>query len=152
MTYSFDTSTFIEAWKRHYPRDLFPTIWEFLIQKAAEGIIFASALVKKELENQEDELYDFIRENLEFIFTIPTEDEHAICKELINHPDFNKWGKGKAHEADPFVVALAAAHGYCVVSYEALKKEKNSIPRACTIKNVEHKTFIEFLRTEGFRN
>lgn len=72
-------------------------------------------------------------------------------KRLINNPNFNKWGIDHSHQADPFVVSLAKVKNLKVVSYENPRKEKNSIPAACQLLNVEHLSFIDFLREESFQ-
>lgn len=57
MKYSFDTSAFIEAWNRHYPPAVFPTVWEHLEKAIQQNKIKAADEVYEELEDHGDELF-----------------------------------------------------------------------------------------------
>ena len=50
MSYSLDTSGFLDAWVRNYPIDVFPTVWERLDGAAKSGILYVSDEVLQELE------------------------------------------------------------------------------------------------------
>lgn len=57
MTYSFDTSSLVEPWRRAYPPDVFLSLWEDHLP----GLIAASDLratheVRVELDRQDDDL------------------------------------------------------------------------------------------------
>ncbi len=110
-------------------------------------VILITSAVKDELERQRDDLYEFINDLNHFVQ--PTQEEQDIVRQLVNHPNFDKWGTSNKHYADPFVVALASCHHLIVVAYENPRTEKNSIPAACRLLNVEYLNFPEFLRREG---
>jgi hypothetical protein len=42
MSYSLDTSGFLEAWLRHYPIDVFPSIWDRIDGATNSGTLIAS--------------------------------------------------------------------------------------------------------------
>lgn len=147
--YSFDTSGFIESWRTHYPKDVFPRIWDFLKVKIKDNIIVASYLVKIELNHQQDDLTKFVNQ-FNNLFVVPNKEIQNCVNLLINNPNFNKWGISEAHQADPFVVALAKVNNLSVVSYENNRSKKNNIQAACREFKVKHLTFVEFLRLESF--
>ncbi len=118
-------------------------------EKIEDKAIIASSLVKMELDYQQDELTQFINQFTTF-FVQPDRSSQRYVNYLINHPNFDKWGKNEAHQADPFVVALAKIKKLSAVSYENPRKTKNSIPAACKELEVQHLTFVEFLREELF--
>ncbi len=144
--YSFDTSAFIEPWNRHYPRDIFPSIWDGIQELIVNKKILVTNMVEIELKKQRDDLYRYLR-NLN-PFVQPTKDEQEVVRQLINHPDFDKWIISYKHIADPFVVALAKVHSLSVVTYEDTRAEKNKIPAACRLYRVDCIKFVDFLRRE----
>ena len=147
--YSFDTSAFIESWRRFYPKDLFPRVWEFVKEKISDKTIFVSSVVAIELNFQQDNLTKWANQ-FQTLFVQPDKNIQRYVNHLTNHPNFDKWGISRAHQADPFVVSLAKVKKLSVVSYENPRATKNSIPVACRELNVEHLTFVEFLRLESF--
>ncbi|MHA1784475.1 MAG: DUF4411 family protein [Candidatus Helarchaeota archaeon] len=145
--YSFDTSAFIEPWRRHYQPDIFGAIWNQIKELLLNRRILVTLAVKDELEKQRDELFNFINRINPFLQ--PTRDEQRIVRQLINHPNFDKWGLSDEHHADPFVVALAKCNNLAVVAYENIRATKNKIPVACKMLDVEYIEFPEFLRREN---
>lgn len=148
--YSFDTSAFIDSWRRYYPIDVFPNLWKFIEEKLTSNVIVASSLVSDEINYQEDELTDFIN-NFKDNFILPNKNVQEFVALLINNEKFLQWSTNKGNEADPFVVSFAKVHKLIVVSYENVRKDKNSIPAACHELGVDHFTFLEFLRHEKFK-
>ncbi|MHA1649650.1 MAG: DUF4411 family protein [Candidatus Helarchaeota archaeon] len=113
--YSFDTSAFIEPWRRHYAIDIFPSLWKKIKNLIMNDVILITSAVKDELERQRDDLYEFINDLNHFVQ--PTQEEQDIVRQLVNHPNFDKWGTSNKHYADPFVVALASCHHLIVSKY-----------------------------------
>ena len=66
--YSFDTSAFIESWRRFYPKDLFPRVWEFVKEKILNKTIFVSSVVEIELNFQQDKLTKWANQFQPFLF------------------------------------------------------------------------------------
>ena len=56
MTYSIDTSSILDAWRRHSPPDVFPALWTNLEQLIGTGLLRASEEVRNELERKDDEV------------------------------------------------------------------------------------------------
>lgn len=83
------------------------------------------------------------------MFKKPFEDEHDTIRLIVNDLNYEHWGRGVSHQADPFVIALARVHNLCVVTYEDPTKN-GKIPAACRDFNVDYCNFPEFLRRESF--
>jgi len=147
--YSFDTSAFIESWRRYYPPDIFITLWEFISRNISNEIIIASVVVREELERQHDNLLEYVK-SFSNLFKEPIAQEQRIITLIVNDRNYEHWGRGISHKADPFVIALASANHLCVVIYEdPLKNGK--IPAACRDYNVDCCNFHDFLRRENVK-
>jgi hypothetical protein len=57
LKYSIDTSAILEAWRRRYPPDVFPAVWQRLEQMIERGDLGASEEVLLELEKRDDEVH-----------------------------------------------------------------------------------------------
>lgn len=149
--YSFDTSAFINTWRRYQPIDVFPRVWEDLAGVISEQRILCSVLVRMELKRQDDDLLKWVLKYATFLD--PTEAEESIVEEIINNPAFWKWASGQKNQADPFVVALGRVYNCPVVTWEHTSDNKlgNTLASACRLQGVEAISFIEFQRREQFR-
>lgn len=59
MDYSIDTSALLDGWRRHYPPDVFPSIWRRLNALIAQGRLAASEEILIELGKKDDEVYEW---------------------------------------------------------------------------------------------
>ncbi len=148
--YSFDTSAFVDSWRRYYPPDIFQPIWDRIKEIIDEQRILASWMVREELSRQDDDLWTFVKD-LSALFVEPGDGEEVTIRRLLSNPDFNAWGTSPRHQADPFVVSLALARNLVVVTYENPHSTKNAIPAACRFLNIPCITFIVFLRRDNIR-
>jgi len=55
--YVIDTNALIDLWRRRYPRDVFPTLWQKIEELIKSGELVAPQEVLSELQRQHDELY-----------------------------------------------------------------------------------------------
>ena len=55
--YVIDTNALIDLWRRRYPRDVFPTLWQKIEGLIKSGELVAPQEVLNELQRQHDELY-----------------------------------------------------------------------------------------------
>ena len=53
MKYSLDTSAIVQAWRTHYPPEVFPSVWQRLEELIDSGELRASEEVLYELERSE---------------------------------------------------------------------------------------------------
>lgn len=145
--YSFDTSAFIDSWRRYYPNDVFKNLWNIIEEKMKDQVIVSTSIVKDEIDYQEDDLKVFINQHPEN-FVIPDRKTQQYVSNILSDINFEKWKTGITDVADPFVVGFAKANNLIVVSYENLRSP-NKIPAACRKLGVTHYSFLEFLRAEG---
>jgi hypothetical protein len=81
--YSFDTSAFVDSWRRYYPPDIFQPIWDRIKEIIDEHRILASAMVREELSRQDDDLWTFTK-NFSSLFVEPAEGEEVTIAHLLS--------------------------------------------------------------------
>ncbi|RLF47646.1 MAG: hypothetical protein DRN20_05690 [Thermoplasmata archaeon] len=150
--YCIDTSALIDMWRKYYPKDVFPGVWDDLASLIRQKILIAPRQVLDELERREDELLKWAKDHKE-MFIEPDEDLivqtmdvirtiSEMCKERnVRPPALDK----TIEEADPFVIALAECRGFIVVSQEKPHpKGAPRIPDICERRCVKHLSVTEF--------
>lgn len=151
--YCLDTSALVNPWRRYYPLELFPSIWDHLDECIAQGRVFASHEVQHELEQKDDELLAYAKKK-DGLF-VPLDDvQQGYVTEIVNK--FPLWinSESAKNSADPFVVALAKQRGLTVVTYETKAgpgSAKTKIPNVCDHFAVPCLTYLGFLKETGFR-
>lgn len=150
-TYSFDSSAFINPFRRYYPQDLFPKFWETLSIKTASGEIVSSEVVRDEIDKKDDELKAWVR-NQAGLFVSVDEDQQGVVAEIM--AQFPTWidVESSKNNADPFVIALAKVKGLAVVQDEGNGSEENpKIPFVCRRFGVRCLKVTDFIREIGLR-
>ena len=151
MKYSIDTSAIVQAWRAHYPPEVFPAVWERLEDLIASGALRASEEVLYELERKDDEVLAWVGDHEELIIDIDQEIQLAVQAILEQHRRLLDTRKSRSG-ADPFVIALAQIHRAAVVTYErptnSLTRPK--IPDVCRALGIRCITFLELLREQGW--
>jgi hypothetical protein len=56
-----DTSGWLDGWRRFYPRDVFPSLWDAIEERITKGEIVSSEEVYVELAKQDDDLHEWIK-------------------------------------------------------------------------------------------
>lgn len=144
--YVIDTNALIDLWRRRYPRDVFPTLWQKLEELAASGELVAPQEVLNELQKQHDELHVWAKRQRFFMDLDSEQIQHVkdILKEFPSLIDEKK----TVPDADPFVIALAMAKGWKVVSSEnpAGTSARKRIPDVCIHYRVKCLTLLDFFR------
>jgi hypothetical protein len=122
-------------------------------QLIADGRAHAPAFVRVELERQDDQLSRWARaQDGFFLDEAERVQEHAAAL-LGEHHNPAKPAKG-INGADPFVIALAAAHDppWIVVSDEKPGSFENpKIPFVCQKIGLVHIRFLDLMRGEGWK-
>ncbi len=114
--YVIDTSALIDLWRRHYAKDVFPNVWKRLDELIHDGKLAAPHEVRDELHSCDDELLGWAQKQ-KFFVKIDAE-QIALVQDIINNfPSLISKEKTIA-DADPFVIALARAKGWAVVTSE----------------------------------
>jgi hypothetical protein len=147
VTYSTDTSVFIEAWVRHYPPDVFPAVWGRFEDGIAHGKLKAIIEVYRELEQQDDQLFAWAKRRKSKFIPLDTAIQRRAQRILEQFPCLAKADTTR-RDADPFVIALAAEHGLTVVTYELSRPTKPRMPDVCRQLNIPCITLVEMFRNE----
>lgn len=151
MSFSFDTSAFIEPWTRRYPPDIFGPIWNWLERLIDEDVVTSIDEVKHEIHRQEDGLTDWTKAQAK-LFVAPSADVQAALRQvLIAFPNLADHERDRSG-ADPWVIAHALSGGLSVVTYETMgKQHKPKIPNACVHFGIPCISLVDVLRQTGFR-
>lgn len=133
--------------------DIVPSFWEWLDQKAREGIIFSSLMVCHELAEGDDDLADWVKERKDIgLFVDPDEDTQRVFGTIgdyvvAHYPAHN--AEVFLSGADPWIIAHAYSASAVVVTHETLAGENASrvkIPNICRWHNVPWMNPYQMLR------
>jgi Domain of unknown function (DUF4411) len=79
VPFSLDTSGILDAWVRHYPPDVFPTIWSQMDVSARNGEIFVIEEVVRELEKKDDGIHKWVKQRETIVVPIDAEvQKHVV--------------------------------------------------------------------------
>ena len=150
-TYCFDTSAFVEAWRRLYPPDVFPSYWQNLRELARTELICSPDEVLEELSRKEDDLYTWARELDGFFQPLDDQIQTETMNILAEFPRLVAELSDRTR-ADPFVIALAKRDGLTVVSNEKRvgSRSRPHIPNVCDALGVRHCDLLDFIRDRGW--
>ena len=152
MPFSLDTSGILDAWVRHYPPDVFPTIWSSMDVSAKNGEIFVIDEVVRELERKDDDIYKWVKQREAMVVPIDAEVQSQLMEIMSKYSRLVDTKKNRSG-CDPWVIALARARGLTVVTGEKatgnLKKPK--IPDVCKELGVPCLEIVDFFRKQGWR-
>ena len=153
IIYSLDTNSLIDAYRKLYPMENFPTLWndfETLIRQdrlKMSEFVFAEAMRDKFLRNWCDDKK--LQPHLEL--KIDDADQIAVRNILINYPGIFKVKKGKSG-SDPWVIALATRYSQNVIVVSEEKLTGNlqfpRIPDVCKDSNIEYITIAGVIQKE----
>ena len=148
-----DTSSILHAWRRDYPPDTFPSLWQKIGELAREGIMIAPDEVLLELERGGDEIYEWARAQGS-LFVEPDGDVQEKVREIVDRwPDFVPDDSHDGVWADPYVVALAAVRSGNVVTGEVTAlpgARRPKIPNICQALGIPCSNLLGVLRSRGW--
>lgn len=144
--YVIDTNALIDLWRRRYPRDVFPTLWQRFEEITSSGELIAPKEALSELQRQHDELYAWAKKQKFFKDLDPEQIQNV--KEILKLFPSLIDEKKTVPDADPFVVALALTKGWKVVSSENLAgtSTRKRIPDVCNHYKIACLTLLDFFR------
>jgi len=154
LKFCIDTSSFIHGWRRDYPPDVFPGVWDSLSQFAGNRILIAPDEVFIELERGGDEIYEWAKAHSE-MFLQPDKAVQAEVERIVN-----TWGSfvpTLSHDgvwADPYVIAFAVVNQGVVVTGEGRvgsNARVPKIPNICDSLGVPCTNLLGLLRSQGLR-
>jgi len=149
VSYSIDTSALLEAWARHYPLDVFPTLWQQIENLISAGRLLAIDEVLRELERKSDDLHDWAKQRAGMFVST----DQAIMQRagsVVNQFPSLADPQSQKGKADPFVIALAMERNLTVVTAEHSKPTRPRIPDVCRQLQVPCVSLIELFRREGW--
>lgn len=155
MIYVFDTSGFVVLFKNFY-KGRFPSLWEKFDLMITEGRIISTREVKKEIDDQDDDLMAWANDNSDMFLT-PTAAVGAFVSQIyaVQHFQSNmeqkKLLKG-GKNADPFVIATAATLEPVgtVVTLEISKPNAAKIPNICEHFSLPCLNLEQFMEQESW--
>jgi hypothetical protein len=152
VPYSLDTSGILDAWVRHYPPDVFPTIWSQMDVSARTGEIFVIEEVVRELEKKDDGIHKWIKLRETVVVPIDSEVQENVVKIMAKYTRLVDSKKNRS-VGDPWVIALAKARGLTVVTGEKATGNlaKPKIPDVCKDLGLPCIEMVDFFRKQGWR-
>lgn len=150
MKFAIDTNVIIEWWKISYPKDYFPSFWDWFKEKLVSGDIILCECVYKEVSAGQDSLSIWLKSCvISNNITVESDASNNVIQryaEVINSANNNKLYKPSAltefaNVADGWLIAHAKANNYVVVTNETFDsncKKRVKIPNICVALNVQY--------------
>jgi hypothetical protein len=160
--YLLDANVYITAKNTYYAFDLAPQFWEVLAKLGTEGRAVSIDRVYDELSNGKDALAQWVQEHSS-TFLSTRDDAHILdayrhlqqwATSQSQFTDAARFEFAEATCADAWLVAVATAKGYKVVSHEAYSETitwKVKIPNACKAFKVDCVNTFTMLRELGIK-
>ncbi len=151
IKYCFDTSAFVNGWRRHYKPRSFSTLWDHIGEMMQKGLIVVAEEVPKEIGAGTDDLVSWFKQYKSCVMPV-TQEQLNIVSDIVNkYPLISEYKSSKIYSADTFVVAIAKINKCTVVTYEKPdgNKVKPKIPALCKEHFVECCDLATFFEKEG---
>lgn len=151
MRYSVDASILIEGWRRQFPPDVVPGLWDGLTELIRSGDLRATEEVLYELDRKDDEVYEWVKARQELFIPIDETIQAAVSKILTTHRTLIDSRRNRS-SADPFVIALAHQNS-CIVLTDEMptgKLHRPHIPDVCTAYGIQFDNLLGLVRREGW--
>ncbi len=147
MPYCVDTSGWLDGWQRHYPPDVFPTLWAKIDALVAAGEIISSEEVYFELERKSDDLHDWVKARKQMLVPLDEAIQIRAATLLAEYPRLVDTLRGRS-KADPFVIATAMERNAAVVTGEIISGnlDRPRIPDVCQVKTIRCINFLQMIR------
>lgn len=152
MTYSIDTSALLDGWRRHYPPDVFASIWERIDGLISDGKLCAIDEVRSELERKDDDVFRWAKSRENFFVPIDDDIQIQVARILRAHPRLVDQRKGRSG-ADAFVIALALRDQAVVITAEQRSSKAGipKIPDVCDAMGVRSIGLLDFFRERAWK-
>jgi len=146
MPYCVDTSGWLDGWQRHYPPDVFPTLWTKLDGVVTQGEIISSEEVYVELKRKADDLHEWVQARKQMLVPLDEAIQLRATELLGEFPRLVDTLRNRS-KADPFVIATAIERTAVVVTGEGPGSlEKPRIPTVCQVRGIRCITFLQMIR------
>jgi hypothetical protein len=155
--YVLDANVFINSHQCHYGMDFCPAFWDWLAVKNKSGIIFSIDRIRSELEECDDTLCAWAKEQGNGLFLPFDQTAADHLPRVIGWVEQQTRFKRSAIDAfsagaDMYLIAYALAHSHVVVTQEVSapnSKTAIKIPDVCDGLEVQCVSLWELLRAEG---
>lgn len=153
-----DSNVFINSKNFYYNFGYCKIFWDLLLTLHQKGIVYSISCVKNELNSGNDEIVDWIKNEVPDSFFVP---EFSSTSWIVNYStimnraqSFGFTEKAKLDFADPkkadaFLIAEAMTSGNSIVTFESFDpnnpRKRVLIPNAAKAHGVETMTLYEFL-------
>jgi len=135
--FCIDTNVLIQAWQKYYSPDFCPDYWDILNKLGTQGKIFIPEVVFDEINQTEDNLFEWLKKSNIPIKTI-NEQVSKCLQDIYAKDELHKClvDNTKARSlADPWVIAHAINEQAIVVTKEekvtAVNSRRIKIPNVC---------------------
>jgi len=115
--YVIDTSALLDGWARHYPPDVFPSLWSLIEEMIKVGELLSPDEVLVELSQKDDTVHRWAKANSAMFVPLDEDIQRATQDILDQFPRLVGAMKDR-NRADPFVIALAKVKDAIVVTGE----------------------------------
>ncbi len=150
--YCVDSSAFIHAWRRAYPRKNFPQFWRKIDELILMGRLFSSIEVFREIQKKDDELHGWCRTRTKMFLPIDDDLQDQVIEIMGTYPRLVDTAKGRS-AADPFVIGLARLNepGWIVLSEENPGRVNSpKIPDVCKAEGLRCLRLVELIQEENW--
>ncbi|MFH1742962.1 MAG: DUF4411 family protein [bacterium] len=150
--YSIDTSSILHAWRRSYPPNSFPSLWQNIEELINRGDLIATEAVLFELEPKDDEVYKWAKSRIQMFVSIDERIQEFVAEIMRDYPNLVDYRRMRS-AADPFVIALAKIENCSVVTNEnvSVNPEKPKIPNVCRAMGILSISFLELISEQAWK-
>jgi hypothetical protein len=151
VSYSFDTSGLMDGWRRYYPPDVFPSLWERIDTLGGTGEVFFADQVRLELQAKDDDLFEWVNGRRNMCRPLTEDIQRSVEEILTLYRDLVD-PRATRDFADPFVIAAARVADATVVTGEKPTRapDRPKIPNVCEGLGVDCIDILEFIRRQGW--
>lgn len=151
--YSIDTSALIHGWRRAYPPEMFPQVWDRLDDLINNGSLRATMEVYNEIAKKDDALLAWCDERKDALF-IEIDDpiQEHVAHIMATYPRLVDTRRGIS-TADPFVISLAKCRDpfMTVISEErGGSAAKPKLFSVCQDEDVRCLNLLELMQEQGW--
>ena len=145
-SYCLDTSAWLDGWKRNYPIETFPTVWDRVDDLIRAGRLFWAEEVDLEILDQD--LKGWLAPHASAVIETALIWHSAQIIQQGFNSDLHEKG---IFGADSFVIAAAQFRSLLVVTGEKRSTGRPKIPDVCDQMGIQHMSFLRMLQQEGWR-
>ncbi|MFA6039723.1 MAG: DUF4411 family protein [Candidatus Peribacteraceae bacterium] len=152
--YCMDSNCIIYMWSKDYgwySFDIFPSLKTNIEKMIQGGEIVSPKEVLLELNKKDDGAYDWAKKcGLEHPIDA---DQTRIVSEIMRDSPELVDTKRMGEQADPFVIAMAEAKKWTVITAEKNSSRRNrpQIPDVCAARKVKCISILDFFREQGWK-